>query len=360
MSTRTRSLGALRPFFILSGALVLLTLSSACGSSPAPSEPAVSPDTWATVDGRRITQEDIERAYRRASNPDQPLAGDEALAAKLRLLDDLIVQDLLIAKAAALKIEVPESELNAAYDEARGGLSEEAFQKELTRRNLTADYVRESVRREMLARKVLEQEVSSKVTVGDDEVTQFFEANRERFNLPEEAYHLAQIVITPVQEQQVPNQTGDDATSPQAAATKARRLMDKLKGGASFSELAIAYSEDPASAARGGDMGLIPVSRIRQAAPALRNAVLNKEPGTVTLANAGNGAYTILLVVAREAAGQRDLSTPGVRDQITATLRARKESLLQAAYLTALRTDANVVNYFARRLVEGKGTLAAS
>jgi hypothetical protein len=59
--------------------------------------------------------------------------------------------------------------------------------------------------------------------------------------------------------------------------------------------------------------------------------------------------------VSREAAGQRDLTTPGVKDQITNTLKSRKEGLLRAAYLTALRADAAVVNHLARRIVAAKG-----
>jgi hypothetical protein len=69
------------------------------------------------------------------------------------------------------------------------------------------------------------------------------------------------------------------------------------------------------------------------------------------------GAHTIVLVVGHEQAGQRDLSMPGVREQISETLRTRKEQLLRAAYLTAIRTDAAVVNHEARRLVESKGKL---
>jgi hypothetical protein len=100
------------------------------------------------------------------------------------------------------------------------------------------------------------------------------------------------------------------------------------------------------------------VSRLKQAPPPLRNAVLNKAPGTVNVASSG-GAYTLVLVVAHERAGQRDLSTPGVRERITETLRARKEQLLRMAYLTAARGDAHVVNYLARRLVESKGSMPA-
>jgi hypothetical protein len=48
---------------------------------------------------------------------------------------------------------------------------------------------------------------------------------------------------------------------------------------------------------------------------------------------------------------------PNVRERITGTLRGRQEQLLRTAYLTTLRTDADVVNYLARRLVESQGKL---
>src|SRR5215204_3443775 len=102
-------------------------------------------------------------------------------------------------------------------------------------------------------------------------------------------------------------------------------------------------------------MGMISMSRLQQAARRFGNGVVNKGHGRVNVASAGNGAFTIVLVVAREAAGQRDLTTPGVKDQITTTLKSRKEGLLRAAYLTALRADAKIVNHLARRVVEAKG-----
>ena len=153
---------------------------------------------------------------------------------------------------------------------------------------------------------------------------------------------------------QIANATGDDATTPQAAAAKVKMLMERLKAGASFRDLATGYSEDPETAPRGGDLGFLPVSRLQQAPPALRDAVLNKAPGSVNVAGA-NGAYTLVLVVAHEQAGQRDLSTPGVRERITETLRGRKDSCCATAYLTTARGDATVVNHLARRLVAEQG-----
>jgi len=337
---------------------VLLVASVAACSRARTPPAAVSADTWAVVDGKEITREAVDKAYRRSRDTSQTLSDEETLTAKLSLLNDLIVQEILVAKAAALKIEVATSDLDAAYAEAKKNVADDAFQQELTRRNLTATDMREGVRRELLTQKVIEHEVGSKIAVSDQDVVDFFNANRAQFNVAEEAYHIAQIVVTPARDAQVANATGDDAATPQAAAAKVQMLMQRLKAGESFRDLAMGYSEDPESAPRGGDLGFVPVSKIRQAPPPLRDAVLNKTPGTVNVVSVG-GAHTVVLVVAHEPAGQRDLETPGVRDRIRETLRTRKDQLLRAAYLTSVRNDAVVVNYLARRLVESKGQMPA-
>ncbi|MCA1584822.1 MAG: peptidylprolyl isomerase, partial [Acidobacteria bacterium] len=274
----------------------------------------------------------------------------------LSLLDDLIVQDILFAKARELKIELTDAELDAAYADARKNIPEEAFQQELTRRSLTAADMREGLRRDLLTQKVIEREVVSKIAVTDQDVTAFYTANRAQFNRAEDAYRIAQIVITPGREPQIANRTGDDAATPQEVAGKAQMLMERLKSGAVFGDLAADFSEDPQSAPRGGDLGFVPVSTLQKAPPALRDAVLKASPGTVRAVSSGGG-HTIVLVVAKEAAGQRDPSMPEVREGIISTLRGRKEQLLRAAYLSAIRNDAVVVNHLARRLVESQGKM---
>ena len=346
--------------------LVLLTvvaacapLAAACRSTSAPPAPAVTADTWAVVNGKAITQADVDKAYRRISDPAQSPSEEEVLTAKLGVLDDLMMEEILLARAPALKLDVSSSELDTAFEAARKNITGEAFQQELKRRNLSAEDMREGLRRDLLSKKVLDQEVTSKATVSDQEVTNFFNANRAQFNLPEEAFHLGQIVVTPVREAQITNRTGDDATTPQAAAAKVASLMERLKGGAPFAELARDYSEDPESAPRGGDLGLVPLSAIKQAGPALREAALQVPVGSARVASEG-GAHTIVFKVAQEPAGQRDLSNPTVRDRITQGLKGRKEQLLRTAYLAAARADADVVNYQARRVVEAQGKVPAA
>jgi peptidyl-prolyl cis-trans isomerase SurA len=333
-------------------ALAALFIIGACRSTTT-STPAVTvtADTYAVVNGKAITRVEVEKSFRRTSNPAQQLSEEVATTARMGILDELIMEEILLSKANNLKIQVNESDVDSAYAEAKKNLGDEAYQKELTTRNLTTADMRDRLRRELTAQKVLEREVTSKITVTDQQVTDFFNANRTQFNLPEDAFHLAQIVVTPARDQQITNRTGDDATTPQAAAMKVQSLMQRLQSGTPFGDLARDFSEDPESAPRGGDLGLVPMSAINQAPAALRDAVLKTEPGRARVVS-GNGAHTIVFVVSKEPAGQRDLSTPNVKERITATLKGRREQLLRTAFLTAARTDASVVNYLARRVVE--------
>ena len=126
---------------------------------------------------------------------------------------------------------MPASEIDAAYTEGKKNLTDAAFEAELKKRNLTAADMREGVRRELVAKKLVDQEVVAKVAVTDQEVNDFFNANRAQFTVAEESYRVAQIVITPVRAPQQTNRTGNDATNPQEAAFKVRMIMERLQVG---------------------------------------------------------------------------------------------------------------------------------
>ena len=175
--------------FLLLGAIAAAGVAAACRStqSGTPAPAAVSPDTWASVDSRPITRTRSTRRTGVARDVSQTLSEEETITAKLSLLNDMIVQEILLARAGSLKVELPQSDLDTAYDNAKKNLSDEAHQQELTRRNLTAADMKEGLRREMLTQKVIEQEVGSKIVVSDKEITDFFAANRAQFNVAEES-----------------------------------------------------------------------------------------------------------------------------------------------------------------------------
>lgn len=353
--SRARRPSPLTSASALAGAALLAGLTAACNAGPG-APPAPSANAWAVVDGREITADDVDKAFRRVRQPNTRPSDEEVLTAKLDLLNEMITQDLLMAKATALKIEVPDTEVDAAFNTAKKDIPPAAFDEELKSRNLTATDMRDGLKRELIIQKVVEREVTGKVSVSDAEVSAFYEANKAQFNVPEDAVHMAQIVVTAGRDPQIANRTGDDAATPEQAQQKLQMIMERLKGGAQFADLARDFSEDPESAPRGGDLGLVPLSRIRQAPAQLRDAVLKSNPGDVHTMS-GSGIAQVVLVVAKETAGQRDLSTPAVREGIITTLRGRREQLLRTAFLAALRSDARVVNVMAKKVVETPGTM---
>jgi len=343
-------------------ALLVTLVAAGCGGNSGPAAtPAPSANAWAVVNGKEISKDDVEKAYRRnAPAPDQPQPSEEeAYTAKLNLLNELIVQELLLSKAAELKIELPAAELDKGYEEAKKDIAPAQYEAELKQRNLTAADMKEDLRRNLLAQKVVDQEVVAKATPADQEVTSFFETNKAQFNRTEDAIRLAQIVITPVREPQRTNRSGDDASTAQEATAKAQMIMQRLKDGVPFGDLAADFSEDGESAQRGGDLGFVPVSALRQAPAPLSNAVMKANPGQVQLVS-NNGAHTIVLVVAKDKAGQKDLSMPEVKEGITSMLKNRREQLLRASYLTNLRNDAQVNNLLAKQIAQSGGKVPAA
>jgi hypothetical protein len=183
--------------------------------------------------------------------------------------------------------------------------------------------------------------VIADTTVSDHEVTEFYNQNRNQhcawFSVAEPQHRVAMIVVNPWKSPQVCNRKNDDAANDLEARRKCDALLEKLDQGADFEQLAMDYSEDPRTAATGGDLGYIAESALSQADPALKEAVLALRPGQVSGVIEVRDSYRILKLTAREAPGQRDLSDPAVWQSIRDYLRSRNERFLHVAYPEADR-----------------------
>ena len=139
MSQLQRPFAAI-PFRTVLGAVLAAGLTAACSgasNSNSSAPPASSPDTWAVVDGREISRAEVEKAFQRTAPKTPVPSEEEALTAKLSLLNEMILQDLLVAKAAALKLEVTDAEVDTAFVQRKGNMPDDAFQKELDARGLS-------------------------------------------------------------------------------------------------------------------------------------------------------------------------------------------------------------------------------
>jgi peptidyl-prolyl cis-trans isomerase SurA len=335
----------------------VLVVSSFAGCKPTEHH---APDVWAVVNGTEIKRDEVEKYYKTRINPEaQETSPEEVLSGKLNVVEQLVNNEILLERAKKLNLEASDGEVEDKFTELKSGYTEDEFQRKLKDGGMTVDDLKKDLRRQLSIQKLLNREVAAKVTITDQDVTDFYNTNHNQFNVAEAQYRISQIIITPRKDQLVRNRKNDDATNEAEAERKAKMLEDKLNSGADFSQLAMDYSEDPNTAANGGDLGYIPESSLN--APTtdaiLKKAVLSLKPGQVSQPVVLKDNIRILKLVAREAAGQRGVNDPQVQQMIRDTLRNRKEQLLRNAYLAVARDEAHVTNYLAIQVVESVGKL---
>src|SRR3984893_15198 len=341
-------------------AAVLLALAAlmALGVAGCKQQVQPSPDVWATVNGKEIKRDDVEKYYRtRVNSEGQEPSQEEALSLKLNVLDELINNEILLERAKKLNLEASDGEVEDKFTELKSPYTEDEFQRQLKERNVSVTDLKSDLRRQLSIQKLLNREVVAKISITDQDVAEFYNSNKAQFNVAEPQYRIAQIVVTPRKEPQIRNRKNDDATNEAEAQRKVKMLMDRLNSGADFAQLAMDYSEDMNSAATGGDMGYVPESALNQSDPALKKMVLGMKPGQVSQPIQLKEGYRILKLITRESPGLRGLSEPQVQQTIRDTLRNRKEQLLRAAYLAIARDEARSTNYLAQQVIETAGKL---
>ena len=317
-----------------------------------------APDVWAVVNGTEIKRDEVEKYYRSRINPEaQETSPEEVLSGKLNVIEQLINNEILLERAKKANLEASDGEVEDKFTELKSAYTEEEFQKKLKEGDMSVDDLKRDLRRQLSIQKLLNREVAAKVTITDQDVADFYNTNRNQFNVAEPQYRISQIVITPRKDPLVRNRKNDDATNDAEAQRKAKMLEDKLNSGADFAQLAMDYSEDPNTAATGGDLGFIPESSLSQTDPMLKKVVHELRPGQVSTPIQLKDSIRILKLVAREAAGQRGVNDPQVQQMIRDTLRNRKEQLLRNAYLANARDEAHVINYLAQQVIETAGKL---
>ena len=339
--------------------LTAMVFTAAAGCNK---EPRHAPDVWAVVNGKEIKRDEVDKYYRTRVNPEgQEPSQEESLSQKLNVLDELINNEILLEKAKKLNLEASDGEVEDKFTELKSPYTEDEFQRRLKDQAMTVEDLKLELRRQLSIQKLLNREVVAKISITDQDVTDFYNANKAQFNVAEPQYHIAQILVTPRKEQQIRNRKNDDATNEAEAQRKVKMLMDRLNSGADFAQLAMDYSEDMNTAGTGGDLGYVPESSLNQSDPALKKVVVGLKAGQVSQpiqVQTKDGARILILkLITRESPGLRGIAEPQVQQTIRDTLRNRKEQLLRLAYLAIARDGARVTNFLAEQVIEAAGKL---
>ncbi|CRM17902.1 putative parvulin-type peptidyl-prolyl cis-trans isomerase precursor [Pseudomonas sp. 31 E 6] len=123
-----------------------------------------------------------------------------------------------------------------------------------------------------------------------------------------------------------------------AVRRQAQELSRKAQAApGDFAALATQFSQDPDSAARGGDSGLQP---LQQLVPPVREAVARLKVGAVSEAVQSPAGFHVLKLIAQQPA--RTATLDELRERLTEALRAQRQEQIAKAYLEGMLNTATL------------------
>ncbi|MDH7515805.1 MAG: peptidylprolyl isomerase [Bacteroidota bacterium] len=202
----------------------------------------------AVVGDEIITQSELDLQMLRLTVQGRGEQADEAM--RRRVLEDMIGRKLILAQAVLDSVKVTDEQVDAQLDEqirmflqSYGSIERLEQAAGMTIAQMKREF-REDIRKSIMV-EMLQREKIGPITVTHREVEDFFRAYRDSLPLVPEQVHARQIIMFP---RKLP-------ASREAARVRADALLDSLRKGADFGELARRYSDDPGSARLGGDLG---------------------------------------------------------------------------------------------------------
>ena len=345
---------------LMLGGFYLVLFLVACGLACRPKTPAETDantpqadnTTDAVVDGIAVTVNGVditEREVRALAEPDLekiaakaaqlPPAYVEQTKKQIRqwALETLIRERLLDEKVKQAGIDVTEEEvmdwiksMAASQDPP---LSLEDFKKTIEKNGKSFDELRRQVRKNLGYDKLMEAELQGKTNITEADVKKYYSENEKQFEVPEQV-RASHILIEP--EMTDPDVDPNEAKA--QAKAKAQKLLEQIRAGADFAELAKAHSADSGSAPNGGDLDFF--ARGEMEAP-FDKVAFELKVGQVSDVVETRYGYHIIKVTDRKAASVTAFEQ--AKDDIMNALIQKNRAELARKYIESLKEKAKIV-----------------
>ncbi len=333
-------------------------------------------DTVAVVNGTPILLSEYQKEAATAmdywSKTNPAAMADPANLRKLKesTLEQLIDRELLIQEGTKLKMKVREREIDNAVDEIKARFkkddhgnalseaeAEAAFATQLKGEGLDYGKFRERLSHQIMARKVIDEGVKSKMVPPTEEETRAYFAKIEAYiaskstSAPagmdeEEGMALREVSsqVKALSSERVRVQRVLIRLSPGASDNEKKRaqktadaVKKRLDAGEDFAKVAKEDSEDPESAARGGDLGYV----LRGVAPPeLEKAAFALGVGDTSGPIFTESGYNIIRVTEKRAAEKPEYER--FKDELTNFLGGAGFQKKVEAFVKGLRDKATI------------------
>jgi peptidyl-prolyl cis-trans isomerase SurA len=191
-------------------------------------------------------------------------------AVSRKILDQLIEEKLIDQEVKRSGVKIPSKEVDTAVEEVRrkSGLTQEAFEAALASEDLTMDSYRQQIEKRLLRQKVMNWFLKVDSKAGDKELKDFYQQNIERYRI-NESYRPGHILFM------IPKGATEEEI--REIRKKSLKVLERIKNGEDFGEMALLYSQDMSAKDR-GDLGFFKKGEIL---PAIEKEALRLRVGEV-------------------------------------------------------------------------------
>ena len=236
---------------------------------------------------------------------------------RVELLDQLIRQMLLVETALTLKIEIIEAEVEQYLQNFKDQYkikTEEEFAQALKKEGYTLMSFREQAKRNLMAERLVMQRILPRLQIRDSDVQKFFEENRSQLPTKTDKVHLRHIFVA---------FKPSDADR-KLALDKIDTILQDLKAGKDFEELAQRYASDAEKKAGIGFLNELPIAEIDNLSATFRDTLVGLNAGEISEPVEGNDGFYLFKVE------RKDDQTIAFR-HLVVSLKPSEEAM-QAAY----------------------------
>jgi peptidyl-prolyl cis-trans isomerase C len=205
-----------------------------------------APEGAALVNGSLITRDTFQNELKRVERLTLRGKGPAGGTVKKKVLDDLIVRELLYQEAVRLGVQVGADEVTAEIAQLRKKLpADGALERNLDRLGFTAADLESQLERGMTVRRFLERAFAGKVSVSEAEAARYYDEHQDEFQDP------LRLRISHILVQIDPSWDAQRRGEGRARIEAARK---RIHAGDEFARVARESSEC-SSAGKGGDLG---------------------------------------------------------------------------------------------------------
>ena len=159
----------------------------------------------------------------------EDIRATQIMMQKLDLLSSLINSELLSERAEKLGLTATDADVETEFNKMKAPYTKEEFDRQLAARKMTVDDLKSQLRHDLTIQKLVNKEITSRITITDADVANFYNANKASFNLAEPQIHMAQIVVTKNPDPNVRNLKNSKAQNEKEARAKIEGLAAQLR-----------------------------------------------------------------------------------------------------------------------------------